>query len=720
LKKLLLSIFLCFAFLRLCCQEAEIAAQRRIIAKPANDTALVNAWLDLDNLIYMSDPAEDEALNKKVFDFSEQRLKQEKNKTLVAFYKGKLLVSINNLGIINMYRSDNEEAKKFFTRAVQLSKEMNNKQKIAAAYNNFGVLFYRQGNYQVSIDYYTKGLSIMESGGDLKAMAGALNNIGNIYREIGDTSKALSTFKRSLVLGKKASAKNWEAVSFSAIAEIYSDQGKNDSAAILLEECLRLDREIGNKQGVGSDLANLAKLSLKKGNLADAKEKAEQALALFKEVNDPRATGLALSILSDYYLQKGDPANAVAYGKKALDLLLSIGQVEEAEKAAATLYHIYKMKPDYKNALEAKELYDRLHDTLQNEKNTKAVIHQEFKYEYDKQAALDSIRHAEESRIQSAEIAKKDAELKVKRHIQIMLFAGLAMFLVFSVFIFNRFKVTSRQNKVIEQQKNEVEQKKLEAEAQRALVEEKNREIVDSITYAKRLQEAILPPKKLLKEYLPESFVLYKPKDIVAGDFYWLERKNDIILFAAADCTGHGVPGAMVSVICNNGLNRSVREYGLTDPGSILDKTREIVIQEFEKSEDEVKDGMDISLCAIEGNILRWAGANNPLWIIRENELIELKPDKQPIGKYADQKNFTSHQVELLPGDSLYIFTDGYQDQFGGDKGKKFKSSRMKQLLLSIQDKSMDEQNLIIDHAFESWRSSFDQVDDVCIMGVRP
>ena len=159
--------------------------------------------------------------------------------------------------------------------------------------------------------------------------------------------------------------------------------------------------------------------------------------------------------------------------------------------------------------------------------------------------------------------------------------------------------------------------------------------------------------------------------------------------FAAADCTGHGVPGAMVSVICNNGLNRSVREHQLTTPGEILDKTREIVIQEFEKSEEEVKDGMDIALCSISNNILKYAGANNPLWIIRNNELIEIKANKQPIGKFDFSKPFDTHEFTLEKGDSIYVFSDGYPDQFGGIKGKKYKSSNFKKLLLSIQDKSM-------------------------------
>jgi serine phosphatase RsbU (regulator of sigma subunit) len=223
----------------------------------------------------------------------------------------------------------------------------------------------------------------------------------------------------------------------------------------------------------------------------------------------------------------------------------------------------------------------------------------------------------------------------------------------------------------------------------------------------------------VVKEYLQESFILYKPKDIVAGDFYWMEHKDGKVLFAAADCTGHGVPGAMVSVVCNNGLNRSVREYGLTSPGEILDKTREIVVQEFEKSEEEVKDGMDIALCSLEGNKLQYAGANNPLWIIRNGEIIETKANKQPIGQFDNPEPYTTHGFDLEQGDSLYIFSDGYVDQFGGEKGKKFKARAFRELLLSIQDKVMEEQKTIIDATFETWKGALEQIDDVCVIGVK-
>lgn len=256
---------------------------------------------------------------------------------------------------------------------------------------------------------------------------------------------------------------------------------------------------------------------------------------------------------------------------------------------------------------------------------------------------------------------------------------------------------------------------------QKENLETKNKEITDSITYAKRIQTAILPPDAIIKKHLKDFFILYLPKDVVAGDFYWLEHINDIVLFAAADCTGHGVPGAMVSVVCNNALNRSVREEGLTDPGKILDRTREIIVHEFGKSNEDVKDGMDISLCALNAKTLelKWAGANNPLWFIRNGEFSEIRPDKQPIGQYFNSNPFTTHTLKLQADDVLYVATDGYQDQFGGEKGKKFKASNLKQLLLSIHNKPLSEQKKIINETFILWKGKNEQVDDVCVIAVK-
>lgn len=298
-----------------------------------------------------------------------------------------------------------------------------------------------------------------------------------------------------------------------------------------------------------------------------------------------------------------------------------------------------------------------------------------------------------------------------------------------SVFFFIRARETSlrKQKQFLEKKVKERTSDLIAANEsiniQKTELEEKNKEVMDSIHYAKRLQEAILPSAKKVNELLPNSFIIYQPKDIIAGDFYWMEKTDDLVLFAAADCTGHGVPGALVSFVCSNALHKATMEMGVVEPGKILDAVREFVIEQFSKSESDVKDGMDISLCSLNTNTneLIWAGANNPLWIIRNNETIieEFKPNKQPVGKSENAVLFTSHKVQLYKGDSLYIFSDGIVDQFGGESGKKYKSSNLKKLLCSISNSPLDKQKEIIETNFSQWKKGFDQTDDVCFIGIK-
>lgn len=270
---------------------------------------------------------------------------------------------------------------------------------------------------------------------------------------------------------------------------------------------------------------------------------------------------------------------------------------------------------------------------------------------------------------------------------------------------------------------DKVQERTKELQSQKEVVEEKNREIVDSINYALRLQKAIIPAEAKVKAVLPESFVLFKPKDIVSGDFYWMNEVDDKVLIGAIDCTGHGVPGAMVSVVGANGLNRCVKEFNLRQPAAILDKLTDLVKETFESGEDKVKDGMDGVLCSIDlkNRIVEFAGAHNPLWLIRKGsqEIEEFKADKQPIGDFDLRKPFTNHKLELQEGDLIYFFSDGYADQFGGPKGKKYKYKTLKQTLLELQDEPMDAQKKALNKTFESWRGELEQLDDVCVIGVR-
>ena len=251
--------------------------------------------------------------------------------------------------------------------------------------------------------------------------------------------------------------------------------------------------------------------------------------------------------------------------------------------------------------------------------------------------------------------------------------------------------------------------------------EAKTKEIISSINYAERIQRASLPSNSLLEKCLHDGFIFFQPKDIVSGDFYWLEEHEDAIYFAVADCTGHGVPGALLSVLCSNSLSRAINELGITEPAKILDQTVVLLEGFFSKSGSDVQDGMDIALCRLEKNKnqLQYAGANRPLYYFQKGVFNEIKADRQPIGKYEYRKEFTNHVLKLKKGDCLYLFSDGIVDQFGGEKSKKFTSKRLKQLLESIKDQPMDEQKTLIEKEFEAWQGENESIDDVCVLGVR-
>ena len=305
----------------------------------------------------------------------------------------------------------------------------------------------------------------------------------------------------------------------------------------------------------------------------------------------------------------------------------------------------------------------------------------------------------------------------------IIVIIASALVLILLIIIYRRLRITRKQKLVIEEQKEEVETQRDQIEGQKDEIEQKHGEIQESIAYAKRIQNAILPPDSLISQHLPNNFVYYQPKDVVAGDFYWMEVHDDVVFFAAADCTGHGVPGAMVSVVCHNALNRAVREFGLRDTGKILDKVRELVLITFEKSEEQMKDGMDICLCALnkKSNSLQFSGANNPLYLIKDGELETIKGTKQPIGHVQDPKPFESHDIDLKDIHSFYLTTDGYADQFGGPKNKKFSYKKLREMLLENSSKPMNEQHDILKSQLNNWieQGSDEQIDDICIIGVK-
>ncbi len=641
--------------------------------------------------------------------------------------------AINNLGVISSHQGTQEATIKYFEKGLEINQQIDNKKGVAELLENIGAIYKDQGRIVDALGFFNKSLVISESINDKKRIASTYNRIAQINAHQGDTKTALKNFDKSIALHTEIDNQEGIAGCMANIATIYKDYGDpnfnnlnenrlnqgNKKALEYYLKSLEIYERLGKKHSIATVLSNIGSIYNAHGDptctlpkeecLKKGKEIAliysHQSLKLREELGDNK--GIASSLINlaylNYNIRKLNEAEK--YGLQGLKMSQNIGLPENVRNAAFLLSKVYEAKNGESQSLEMYKLHVLMRDSLNNQTTEKAALIQETQFEYEKQKVLDDAKNDKLLAIEQQEKEKQ----------KIIAYAtgfGLLLVVVFLFFVFNRLRITKKQKNIIEEQKDVVEHAHQE-------LSEKNKEITDSIQYAKRIQNAILPPDKLVKEYLHESFILYRPKDIVAGDFYWMEHRNGKVLFAAADCTGHGVPGAMVSVVCNNALNRSVREHNIITPGEILNKTREIVVTEFEKSDDEVKDGMDIALCSIEGNNLEYAGANNPLWIIRNNELIEIKANKQPIGKFDNPEPYTTHQVALQKGDTIYIFSDGYVDQFGGQKGKKLKTPAFRELLLSIQDKSMAEQKQIIDSKFINWKGDIDQVDDICVIGVR-
>jgi serine phosphatase RsbU (regulator of sigma subunit) len=300
----------------------------------------------------------------------------------------------------------------------------------------------------------------------------------------------------------------------------------------------------------------------------------------------------------------------------------------------------------------------------------------------------------------------RKAEKKSENQRTFFILIALGLILIIALVLYSRFKTARKQKNIIE--------------AQKFIVEEKNKEITDSINYAKYLQSAILPEKQNLFADLKDGFLLYQPKDIVAGDFYWKHKFGDFIYFAVADCTGHGVPGALVSVVCFNALEKAIHEKPGLEPSVLLERVREIVINQFETEETEVKDGMDIALIRIDvkKHELLFSGANNPCWIRVKNEWKMLKGDRQPIGKFDYAKPFEKQKTKYESGDWVYLFTDGLIDQFGGLNGKKLKNKGLQEILVQLDNLSGTERQMRLNQLFIDWKNNLDQIDDVCLIGI--
>jgi serine phosphatase RsbU (regulator of sigma subunit) len=581
---------------------------------------------------------------------------------------------------------------------LEFDKKSNFKNYEAYMLLNIGNVYYNKGNFSKALENYIEADKSFETLKDENGIILANSNMGMVYKEQNLFDKALSQYNIALIRSKASGNKQSYASVLNYLGALYYSKD-NFRALKYWEEASEIYKFVNDADGLITCLNNIAIIYQERGNYEKALENLKVCLNYTNKTNDQKGIIAALHNIALVYKDKKDPYNAIKYLDSCIFIGKKIKDFDDLRETYSTLYEIYKYENKLNKALESFELSAIAKDSLISQTQGNQLIEMSTKYESGKKEA--------ENLMLNQKIELKNVESS-RQQIAIALIGVILIIVGVVVFILNK------QNK----QKQRIN---LQLAEKNNIIEEQHKDIRDSIQYSKRIQEAIMPSLHAWEEILPNSFVLYKPKDVLSGDFYWLEKTKDTIFFAACDCTGHGVPGAMVSVICSTALNRAVKEFDIKDTGKILDKVRELVLETFEKSESEVQDGMDISICAINTKTreLKWSGANNPLWYLQNGEPKEVTANKQPIGKVDNPTPFTTHTVQLNKDDIIYVFTDGYADQFGGPKGKKFKYKQLKELILSIASKKMNEQKDILFTAFENWKGNLEQVDDVCIIGVR-
>jgi serine phosphatase RsbU (regulator of sigma subunit)/tetratricopeptide (TPR) repeat protein len=587
----------------------------------------------------------------------------------------------------------------------------------AAALNNIGFVFNNYGSQSKALSYYLQSLKIREQINDQKGKVESYNNVASIYNSQGDTSMALIYYKKGLKISQSINDAKGMSNILNNIAVIYQKNPTNIKLALhYFFKSLEAEKSLNNLTKIGNREDNIAVVYHNMGNYENAKEHYLKSIIAKEQSEDQKGLMKTYNSLANLEFEKNNIIDAEKLAKKSLELATELELASGIIQASQTLHEIYSTQQKWKDALQMHELYSEYKDIQIEESNSSETTQLQMQFEFDKKLTEDSLKIAAENKI----VTERFRVEKTQRY---ALFGGIILVGIFALFIFNRFKLTQKQKYIIEAKEKETHQQKLLVEDQKNLIEEKHKEITDSINYAERIQRTFLATDELLNQYLHNYFILFKPKDIVSGDFYWADNlPNGNFILATADSTGHGVPGAIMSLLNITSLEKAVEN--LNNPADILNHTRQTIIKRLKRdgSSEGGKDGMDCSLLVFDfkSKQLHIAAANNPVWIVRENNVIEVKPDKMPVGKHdRDQESFTLHVIDIKDGDLIYTLTDGFPDQFGGEKGKKFMSKNLKELLTANSKLPMNEQKELLDKTFINWIGDIEQVDDVTLIGIK-
>ncbi len=777
----LLFVYLLFGSSSLFAQQEQVDSLQRLLDTKyaANDTARLNILVQTSELLLRIDPDQSLAYSKEALRLSitsgynkyisliynntgtANRLKGELGKSLT--FHNKALeqdrkegnrknesLSLNNLGNVFLKQGKYADAIKNYELSLEIRQDINDLVGIASSLNNLGLVYKNQGDLDRALAYYQNAYKIFEQSNDMVGLANALNNIGIVYRGNGNPERALENFLKALELFRELGNNLGEANTLNNVGNIYYQQEKFDQALEFYQSSLEKSEALGDKSSMAGKLSNIGGVYLVLGQNEKALQTTNKALSLQKEIGDNQGqistlnnlgayfkesgdldkslnyfldaekvqkrigdhnySTITLSSIGEIYKEKKQPEKGLNYLNRALKEAKTYGSIEDQIAVYGNLSLTYADLGDFKKSYDYQQLAVKVGDSLARVVGTRDLAEMQVKFETEqKQREIELL--GKEKEVQDLKITKQNT-------IRNMIIAFSVLVVLMLILIYGRYRSKKKANEELDLKNQEIEQ-------QKKTVEEKNWEITSSIEYAKRIQDAIMPSMQEIRASLPQSFVFYRPKGIVSGDFYWFSKRENTSYIAAVDCTGHGVPGAFLSMIGNDHLNQIVNMEKMQKPDEILNRLHQEIQVTLKQKHGvtENHDGMDVAMCAFDHtkNVLHFASANRYLYLIREGELSETKGDTVNIGgiMHEDVRQYTLHEIPLQKGDTFYVFSDGVSDQFGGESAKKFGYKRLKETLLEIHQKPMDEQHQAFEKTMVDWMGKEDQIDDFLLIGIR-
>jgi serine phosphatase RsbU (regulator of sigma subunit) len=586
------------------------------------------------------------------------------------------IMSTSEIDVLNksaweQSRIHTKEALADAERAFELSTAIDYKKGLAESRRTIGQCYWLFGNFSTTLTHLEGALQLFKELGDPLGEAEVLNLYGGVYSNMENYTKAIEHYEFALALRKTAGDSEGVVKSMNSIGDSLLKLKKYADALVIFLEALEIPSD--NKMFTGIVIYNVSEVYFHLNKLEEAEHHLVRCKAIGEELDFPLMAVYSLWLQAKIDLRKEKFEVAISRFQEALEIAQKIEAEDRVFHILEDLSKAHELAGETQLAFKRFKEFHHTKEKVINEESTERL------------RSLEHRKELEHLRSEKAIMEAKNQELE-------------------------------KAYSLIEESRNEIA--------------EKNKEITDSIKYAQRIQAAILPSDELVKKMLPNSFVFYQPKDVLSGDFYWVsevvtDKKESFTLAAVADCTGHGVPGALMSIVGNNFLRICEHEASVNSPADALEFINVGVSNTLrqEAATSTIKDGMDISFLAIDYSVMKfyYAGAKHSMYVVRDGELTEIKGDKHPIGAFLGEelRPFTKHERAFKKGDMLYLFTDGYVDQFGGKLGKKFRYKQFRRLLTHLSTLPMEEQNSMIASAFEKWRGAFEQLDDVCVMGIR-